>query len=549
MHKSEKAAIVSETLDELLPQTPIPLHHRTIFWLLSLILVAYVGVCTGNRDNIWAADAWEHHRAILALTQDLESPRNPTFDTPEPSIRYSPYSVALALVARSGLSDPWDALSAAAVLNTFLLAWAIWTVLVAFDVRRLGPVLLIVMVSLWGGPPGYANSYALADLPWHQVNPSALAFALSILSVGWFERIRRSPGQWGWGVLISLAVAQSLLSHGMTGLYTAVALVFQALARPSGQRVRGVIESGTMILVAVGLTTFWPYYDVFSDLLASKPAPYWFNEGILRLVLTQWCLPAALGALLALPYRAHPLVRLALIAGGACYLLGVLAFLARSATFARLPIPGTFFFHIAVSWVVVEMGLLRPRTWAARFRRATATEVERATTAVAAIVLAFALLYFLVPQLLSVLREPHLARQYVAPVLGREDRQLHLRARFKSLLEPVDTRDVVLSDRSTSWPMPSISGRIVTANHWEYWTPDQGQREADVSAFFSLETDVDRAGMIEKYSVRWIVLNPDAIGREVSDSLLETEAIVQRDAEWVLMDAREWLVRRRSVPD
>ena len=86
-----------------------------------------------------------------------------------------------------------------------------------YDVRRIGPCLLIVMVALWGGPPGYANSYALADLPWHQVNPSALAFALAVFALGWFERMRRSPRS---GVRAkSVAMTMVACSHFMRSFY------------------------------------------------------------------------------------------------------------------------------------------------------------------------------------------------------------------------------------------------------------------------------------------------------------------------------------------
>ncbi len=65
------------------------------FWLIGLGLVVYVGLCTGFRDNVWGADAWEHDRAILALTQQLWHAGNPTFATPEPSVRYSPYTIVV----------------------------------------------------------------------------------------------------------------------------------------------------------------------------------------------------------------------------------------------------------------------------------------------------------------------------------------------------------------------------------------------------------------------------------------------------------------------
>src|SRR5262245_45857683 len=100
-----------------------------VFWTLTAVLCIYVALCTGQRDNIREADAWEHHRAIAALTADFWRPGNPTFATEEPSIRYSPYIVALAAFSRGTGLDPWHALSGAAVLNTLLLALGAWALL------------------------------------------------------------------------------------------------------------------------------------------------------------------------------------------------------------------------------------------------------------------------------------------------------------------------------------------------------------------------------------------------------------------------------------
>jgi hypothetical protein len=57
------------------------------FWLLGAALVVYVALCTPYRENVTSADAWEHHRAIKALTENLWQPGNPTYATDETSIR------------------------------------------------------------------------------------------------------------------------------------------------------------------------------------------------------------------------------------------------------------------------------------------------------------------------------------------------------------------------------------------------------------------------------------------------------------------------------
>src|SRR5437867_6983622 len=80
--------------------TAVPRRDR-LFWPVALGLVLYVALCTGQRGNLLQADAWEHHRAVAALVRDLAHPGNPTFALDTPSIRYSPYTVGLALFCRA----------------------------------------------------------------------------------------------------------------------------------------------------------------------------------------------------------------------------------------------------------------------------------------------------------------------------------------------------------------------------------------------------------------------------------------------------------------
>ena len=91
------------------------------YWVVSVALLVYVGICTIQRDNVLGADLWEHHRTILTLTRHLWHPGNPTYASDIPSVRYSPYTIVLALACRATHLSPYAALSIAAVFNTALL--------------------------------------------------------------------------------------------------------------------------------------------------------------------------------------------------------------------------------------------------------------------------------------------------------------------------------------------------------------------------------------------------------------------------------------------
>ena len=140
------------------------------------------------------------------------------------------------------------------------------------------------------------------------------------------------------------------------------------------------------------------------------------------------------------------------------------------------------------------------------------------------------------------LEKPFLARAYVAPLLGKEDKQLNLKKRFDALLASIGPKDVVLSDPATSWPIPSSAGRIVSALHPEWFSPDERERKTQVSQFFSLElSPSQRIEIIKSRNVRWIVLNREMLSKKIFDSLYDEHAVASQDSGLVLMDVPRWI--------
>ncbi|MHC5063948.1 MAG: hypothetical protein ACYTG5_08235 [Planctomycetota bacterium] len=510
------------------------------FWLISILIALFVALCTGNRDNRLAADAWEHHRAIVALVEDLDSPGNPTLATEDPSIRYSPYSVALALICRWTGLDAYDALSAAAVFNTLFLAIAIWLLLGVLGLKAIGPALWIIMLSLWGSAPGYANSYALSDLPWHQVNPSAFSFATGLLCC-WLLLRTQAPRPTFWSLaLIAILSAIGMLSHPMTGAFSMliIGLAFVALRRPSLASLTGfgaIVYGGTLLLCIA-----WPLYDFASALTTTRDSDYWFNRAIWRTILLEWCLPATLLSLLMLPRRSQPALRWAFLCLLVMNALALIAYPLTSASLCRLPIPGVFFAHLLVACYVVERELFSLRSWPGRMRALFSSEVSQQRGAFVDSLVLVACLYGLLPQVWDSLSQPHLARPLIASAIGKDSKELRIREELGELLVDVKRHDVVLADLVTSWAVPSISGRIVGATHFEFFVDGQSERVRDLASFFSDRLDVDRRRIIDEYRVRWILLKKAALDPSVYRSLRVEAAIVKEMDGYVLMDARKW---------
>jgi len=525
-----------------------------VYWLLAAILVAYVAACTGNRDNIWGADAWEHHRVIKALTENLWHPGNPTYATDTPSPRYSPYAVFWATVCRATGLDPYEALSLAGTVNTGLLLLGVPFLLARFGEARSSAAVLLVMVSLYGGIPGTTGSYALADLPWHMVNFSASSFVWVLILLGVFQgHVRREWGYFSVPVMVALSVI-TMLDHPMTGSWGQFGLWLFALAAPAGRRRAAAATVLAVEAMTLLLCLAWPWYS-FLTAMTHKIPPLYVPMGIQLLMSTQWCVPAVTLAVFALTLRDRNVVRIFLIGGYLSYLAGTLVFLLPTwlplvVAVSRFPMPGLIYMHMSLGILAHKVGLFRPRSWPDRLRVLWTGEQANVAQAACEVVLAIAVVYFLIPEVLSVLREPHLLRPYLAKLMGKENKQLVLLPRFRTLLQGVGPRDVVLSDDVTMWCVPSANGRVVHSYHTEMFVPESEEKAQlrDVEDFFGPDdNDNRRIDVIQRYNVGWIILNQRLLSKPVFDRLRVDSAVVRQEDFLVLMNAQRWIKQRASA--
>jgi len=154
-----------------------------------------------------------------------------------------------------------------------------------------------------------------------------------------------------------------------------------------------------------------------------------------------------------------------------------------------------------------------------------------------------ALIYWgsLAPQLIEVATAPFLARPYLAPLVGKSTKLVRYRALLDELLSRIGQHDVVLSDRETSWMIPSSRGRIVAALHLEFFVKGQAERAADLEDFFNEATsDNRRLEILRKYHVRWIVLNSAKLPPRVVETLMVPAGVVASVDTLTLLDAEVW---------
>ncbi|GAA5509375.1 hypothetical protein [Novipirellula caenicola] len=510
-----------------------------------LVLTIYVACITPFRSEMLLADAWEHHAAVLTLSDNLWTPGNPTYATKDPSIRYSPYSVGLAILCQQTGITPYTALSIAAVLNTLGFFAVFWWFLRGFAMTSISLAAGLCIVLLYGEAPGYANSFALSDLPWHMVNPSAFSLMLNFFCWGLLWRVRSSSITPTVIAVVAAAVslALSVLSHGMTGVLGAIGVILLVIAVDASQRTRVLMMVISVGVLSLTLSVAWPWYRFIDAATGGHDPWYWFNPTILKRMFFLWCAPVYLATLLALPYRSEPLVRWSLSVSGVVIVLGIVSWLAQSASLARLPLAATPVACIAVGYWIksVAPGL---RGWSTQVLSGLLSRsASRNAQSLTQVLFIVALLYGTLPQFHAILSEPYLARPLIAPLLKREDKQPRNWSTYQTVLAGVEPGEVVLSDMATGWPVPSFGGRIVAANHLELFSHGQRERLEETERFFATQsTEQQRAieqqrELIDRYAVRYILVSRQTpLASHVQDN-----AIVAESNGLVLMDARKWL--------
>ena len=517
---------------------------NTAFLVIAVFLVVYVALCTGQRENGWSWDAWEHQRSIRALVENFWNPGNPTYPLSTPSVRYSPYIITLAAICKTLNLNAYDVLSYAAIFNTILLVLAIKLFLKAHGEGKSAAAVLFIMITLWAGPPGHSNSFALADLPIQQVNPSAFALPLTLFLWTLFYRFKRLGWKdWGWVVMLLISACM-LLDHVITLAFAHIALWTFAL---SDRDKRGAAMLLTITVGASILGFTWPWFDLL-HLITKGVTAGLINKYVIYLILFSWVIPALIGGLISLQLQKNYLVSILVKAGITVYLINLIAYLtpfqfSGFGAISRMALPGALCFHIALGIFASHNKFFSISEWRERvsilaFKR----DSNKISQTILDFILLFGLFYFTLPQIKLILKEPFLAREYIATALGKENKQIHLWKRAQKLMEPVGRTDVVLSDTLTSWSVVAASGRIVYGLHPEAFVKGQTSRKIDVEHFFSKDSNhSSRLEIIKKYNVKWLVLNKHSLESEVFDELYDKKSCIYNDDIFYLISVEKWI--------
>jgi len=430
-------------------------------------------------------DIWSHASALRTLTRHPVAPPNHFYGTGDPSKRYTPYSLGLAVLGRWLRLSPLQCLAFATVANWCLLCLGVSLVGRRFLGPRSGLLLLGVMVLGWRRAFDYSGSYALPDLPDVLCYPSTFAFAVYLLTLGLADEYL---GKRSVPVLVSIMILNTLaaLSHPIVGAFSVMTIAVLAVLSPNARP--AVSTRLVAALVVSGLVCVaWPYYPVLG--LGAGEVSKMAGIGAVEAAPVQidWLYRVLAGSVLpglVVPYMfflalRRPGLRFVAVVWLGAFVLFVVGTPAGVRVARRFGLLIYFPMHLAGAaalcdaWREWRAPGERPNVFAGMYCQGPWSRrlAVLAMTACAVLMIRSTVMSGGFPDLFA-----------AGPAAE------HTQVRYARLLAEVKDGDTIMAPLREGWPVTAFSGRIVKSWRDDDLVPGVGERNKAVSEFFSIGT-------------------------------------------------------------
>jgi hypothetical protein len=494
------------------------------YLLLCGLVLFKVAIDASNGG--WYGDFWEHSAVVTELMRNPFSPQHPQLNLDVPHAFYSPYSLALAFIARTLQIGAIQVLALAGMLNFLLLAYGLRSFVGLFS--KIHPRItafyaLLFVLFLWGENPwsysGFFHFWILGDvLPY----PSTFCVALSLiaLSLNAKDLDQASLSRKLSIFIIALVV---LLSHPLTFVFLNIGLGIQLVFLFTDRSLRGLSHLICQLVVGFiavfGLAMTWPYFSIL-ELLTRSGGVYhianleMYSQVFQRiwpilflLPLTSWALHDRNGRwLLTLVFTLASIY--------------VVAYWTRSYSFGRMIGMIALLLQILMAEGVARIELRL------NFQR----PILKTLIPLGLILFIFICsINWIIP---AARRGMTIANSLL---INRNISNQQAYKNISFLSTAIKQNDLVISDLQTSWLIPTFGGRVIAAQHPLAFVPDQLERKKDLEMFFDNQTNATtRQEILRRYKPKYLIIDKQTIyhqpdlgapltGDQLGDNVYENE--------------------------
>ncbi len=480
------------------------------YLVVAGLLVAVLVVQTLNRQ--WSGDWYLHAATVRELAAHPFSPHHPLVLTKDPDPDLSPYQLVLGLVSRFIHLDAVWVMALAGIVNLVAFLVVLPIFVSGFTRQRHAATwTLVFALVLWGFNPwrwsGYLNLNSIGfGLSYPSMAATVLVLVVLILLQHWCRHPSRTLA-----VLMGVVAATMALIHPPTALMGVVgggAILISERRRLHLRELWQLALGGLVALLLVGL---WPLYPFFS-LFANSGVYDAENAGIYQSVVPRVILLLLAAPALWLRWRKNRTDALVLfvIGGAAVFVVGEVS---GHSSFGRtLPLT-------ALAAQIALADLVCDRV----------ASGERRVGYVAGAVAAVGLI-------LSAPVVPRFIPRAVLPssVASRSD--LKATTAGWGFLDVIPADDVVAVQRQEARVAePAFGGRTVSPGYPAAFVDDQTKRRQDELEIFATTDPAQRQRLIDKYGVRWLLLNTRFADDPANRAIMELGDVIHRDRQYTLL--------------
>jgi hypothetical protein len=473
-------------------RSPAKSFLRHYGYELACVLLV-VGTIGQTLNQTWASpDFWLHSAAVRAFSISLLHPGNPLVVGGQHDPYLSPYTFALAIVARLTGAEPVSVLAVAGVGNLVLLLIAL-----RVFVRRVSPAafapLLVLLFTLtaWGFSPWrWSGFFELNSLGTVLPLASTFASAVGLLTVAAVCDWLRGGRAWKLG-LSGVGMAVTLLCHPMTAVWVGLVGVAFVVSEATAKNVKRTLAVVAAAIGALLLASIWPYYSIWQ--LLSRSSAFDTSNAAMYHAIAQRTFLAIPGFIILgvrfLRRRRDPLA-LAALFNVSVYVAG---YTTNHDAFGRV-LPGIVLMaHVAMgTWVAEQLA-----------ERTSTIDIRALIAATVAVVL-----IGLLGSAAGVIR--FVPRALVPASDAHRSEFASLVAPYEPLRSVIPRNDVVVASHSLALGVAASSGKVIAPPAPSPFVTDEKARAAAVRALLASATSTDAfTALVTQYHVAWFVLTPN----------------------------------------
>ncbi|MFC1565419.1 hypothetical protein ACFL4B_00555 [Candidatus Neomarinimicrobiota bacterium] len=482
------------------------------YLLISIILFAIM--IMHSLYGLWSGDFWEYSAVVRELSTHPLHPLHPLFIVNNSHPFFSPYLLLVALLARVGSLTSVDGLVIAGVFNLIFFLVSLRMFINCIFKKHHDAISfysLIFILFMWSAQAwswsGFFHFKILAfDLPY----PSTFSIASIFFIFALYYQNLQSMSKVKY-ILSIIFTAMVFLTHPTTGIVAFIGIISISLHHYKSIGFKAVASGLFLLLTAVFLVFLWPYYSFFELIKHNNhefnAVSYTFYKNILliwpTLILTPFALPIFISRF---KNNRFDVLILMLFSTVSVYLVG---FIFKEFGIGRIISFIAIFIQIALAAQLAHLEI--------------AKTIGKSWSAFPTILYVIVIISFN-PANKTVLSRAHLGVQ------GKR----YDYSGYNILKNNVKQYDVILSDLSTSWIIPTFGGKVIASQHPAHWIDDHNVRRQDLERFFSKEIKYsDKIAIIHHYQADYIFINRNMV--ENYQSYYDFGNIVSEDKNFILI--------------